>query len=234
MSLEVTPRWLSAPSFWTLTATAHIDVVKVYHISYFCHFFKLKISAECGWSLTPTSCCAFLLPDVWAETVIPETSIDVIKGQMVVLKASYRTDPNHDLSTDTILWNFFSNKTEHVRFFFRATDHLNVSIPGSHLISWEFLLTLTFSVYTWKVELTPWVKVITPGLQFKFILTLSTYILLCLQISQVSWGDVINVQIKCGHIFWMTTLKGQLTFSHIVSEWMNVFTNSQWCLFVFR
>ncbi|CAF94831.1 unnamed protein product, partial [Tetraodon nigroviridis] len=48
----------------------------------------------------------------WAQIVIPQTSIAVIKGEMVVLKVSYRTDPNHDLSTDTILWNFISNNTQ--------------------------------------------------------------------------------------------------------------------------
>eukprot|EP00066_Takifugu_rubripes_P020075 XP_011609341.1 PREDICTED: endothelial cell-selective adhesion molecule [Takifugu rubripes] len=52
------------------------------------------------------------LSDTWAEIIIPQTSIDVIKGEMVVLKVSYRTNLNHDLSTDTILWNFVTNKTQ--------------------------------------------------------------------------------------------------------------------------
>lgn len=63
-------------------------------------------------------CCVFFHPDTWAQIVIPQTSIAVIQGEMVVLKVSYRTDPSHDLSTDTILWNFVSNKTQLVRLCF--------------------------------------------------------------------------------------------------------------------
>ncbi|XP_035482033.1 endothelial cell adhesion molecule a [Scophthalmus maximus] len=47
-----------------------------------------------------------------AQIQMPQPSIDVIKGQMVVLKASYSTAPGSDLSTNTILWNFVSNKSK--------------------------------------------------------------------------------------------------------------------------
>lgn len=46
---------------------------------------------------------------------MPQTSMDVIKGQMLVLRASYNTDPGVDLSTNTVLWNFVSNNTQLVR-----------------------------------------------------------------------------------------------------------------------
>lgn len=76
-------------------------------------------------------CCVFFHPDTWAQIVIPQTNIDVIKGEMVILKVSYRTDSNHDLSTDTILWNFVSNKTQLVRFCFRGKDNHNLSMPDN-------------------------------------------------------------------------------------------------------
>ncbi|XP_018547493.1 endothelial cell adhesion molecule a [Lates calcarifer] len=47
-----------------------------------------------------------------AEIQMPQTSIDVIKGQMVVLRASYITAQNSDLSANTVLWNFVSNSTQ--------------------------------------------------------------------------------------------------------------------------
>ncbi|XP_029956612.1 endothelial cell adhesion molecule a [Salarias fasciatus] len=58
-------------------------------------------------------CCALLwgLTGVWAQLQMPQTSLDVIKGQMVVLKASY-SDAGADISTNTILWNYVSNSTQ--------------------------------------------------------------------------------------------------------------------------
>ncbi|XP_070773523.1 endothelial cell adhesion molecule a [Enoplosus armatus] len=57
---------------------------------------------------------AFLLglSGIWAQIQMPQTSMDVIKGQMVVLRASYGTEPGSDLSTNTIIWNFVSNNTQ--------------------------------------------------------------------------------------------------------------------------
>lgn len=52
--------------------------------------------------------------------MIPDSSIDVIKGQMVALRVSYSTQLNFDISKNTILWNFISNKTQQVRFSFRV------------------------------------------------------------------------------------------------------------------
>uniref|UniRef100_A0A3B4WHL7 Endothelial cell adhesion molecule a n=1 Tax=Seriola lalandi dorsalis TaxID=1841481 RepID=A0A3B4WHL7_SERLL len=49
---------------------------------------------------------------ILAQIQMPQTSMDVIKGQMVVLKASYSTQPGTDLSTNTILWNYVSNSTQ--------------------------------------------------------------------------------------------------------------------------
>nr|XP_046266554.1 endothelial cell adhesion molecule a [Scatophagus argus] len=47
-----------------------------------------------------------------AQIHMPQTSINVIKGEMVVLKASYSTAQDIDLDTNTILWNFVSNSTQ--------------------------------------------------------------------------------------------------------------------------
>ncbi|XP_041808909.1 endothelial cell adhesion molecule a [Chelmon rostratus] len=57
---------------------------------------------------------AFLwgLSGIWAQIQMPQTSMNVTKGQMVVLRASYTTEPGSDLSTNTILWNFVSNNTQ--------------------------------------------------------------------------------------------------------------------------
>lgn len=55
-------------------------------------------------------CCG--LPGLWAQIDMPQTSMDVIKGQKVVLRATYRTTPGSDPSTNTILWNFVSDSTQ--------------------------------------------------------------------------------------------------------------------------
>uniref|UniRef100_A0A3Q3VXG6 Ig-like domain-containing protein n=1 Tax=Mola mola TaxID=94237 RepID=A0A3Q3VXG6_MOLML len=47
---------------------------------------------------------------LWAQILMPEISMDAIKGQMVVLRASY--NPNQDPSTSTILWNFVSDSSQ--------------------------------------------------------------------------------------------------------------------------
>lgn len=95
--------WVSVAPFRTLPATAHLDLG---------HFIFESFESN----VTPAFLCVFFHPDTWAEIVIPETSIAVIKGEMVVLKVMYRTEQSHDLNTDTILWNFVSNKTQLVRF----------------------------------------------------------------------------------------------------------------------
>ncbi|KAI3373316.1 hypothetical protein L3Q82_006390 [Scortum barcoo] len=52
------------------------------------------------------------LSGIWAQIQMPQSSMEVIKGQTVVLKASYSTQPGKDLSVNTILWNFVSNQTQ--------------------------------------------------------------------------------------------------------------------------
>ncbi|XP_034538716.1 endothelial cell adhesion molecule a isoform X1 [Notolabrus celidotus] len=52
------------------------------------------------------------LSGVCAQIQMPQPSIDVIKGQMAVLRVSYSPVPGGDLSTNTILWNFVSNNTQ--------------------------------------------------------------------------------------------------------------------------
>lgn len=57
----------------------------------------------------------FLHAGVWAQIVMPQTNMDAIKGQLVVLRASYSTQTNSDPTTHTIIWNFVSNNSQLVR-----------------------------------------------------------------------------------------------------------------------
>ncbi|XP_053187552.1 endothelial cell adhesion molecule a [Scomber japonicus] len=50
------------------------------------------------------------LSGIWAQMQLPEVVMSVVKGQSVELKASYSS--GGDPSTNTILWNFFSNNTQ--------------------------------------------------------------------------------------------------------------------------
>lgn len=52
------------------------------------------------------------LSGVWAKLLMPQASIDVIKGQTVVLRASYNAGPGSDPGTNTVLWNFVTNNTQ--------------------------------------------------------------------------------------------------------------------------
>ncbi|XP_070699533.1 endothelial cell adhesion molecule a [Pempheris klunzingeri] len=52
------------------------------------------------------------LSGIWAQLHIPQTNVDGIKGQPLLLRASYSTDPGGDQSTNTVLWNFVSNNTQ--------------------------------------------------------------------------------------------------------------------------
>ncbi|XP_073335483.1 endothelial cell adhesion molecule a [Pagrus major] len=52
------------------------------------------------------------LSGIWAQIQMPQSSMDVIKGQMVVLRASYSTDPGSDLNQNTIIWNFVAESTQ--------------------------------------------------------------------------------------------------------------------------
>lgn len=53
-------------------------------------------------------------PGVVSELDIPQSSMDVIKGKMVTLKASYGGSGS-DLSSNTVLWTFVANNTQQVR-----------------------------------------------------------------------------------------------------------------------
>ncbi|XP_034406664.1 endothelial cell adhesion molecule a [Cyclopterus lumpus] len=54
----------------------------------------------------------WLLSGIWAQIQMPQPSMEVIKGQMVVLRATYSSSSGIDPSTNTILWNFVSNSTQ--------------------------------------------------------------------------------------------------------------------------
>ncbi|XP_029374681.1 endothelial cell adhesion molecule a [Echeneis naucrates] len=50
---------------------------------------------------------------VLANIEMPQSNVATIKGQMVVLKATYSTPVGNDPSANTILWNFATNNTKH-------------------------------------------------------------------------------------------------------------------------
>ncbi|XP_071780619.2 endothelial cell adhesion molecule a [Centroberyx gerrardi] len=52
------------------------------------------------------------LSGVWAQIQMPQTSMEVNKGQTVVLKASYTPTPGSDKNSNIVLWNFVSNSTK--------------------------------------------------------------------------------------------------------------------------
>nr|XP_020469193.1 endothelial cell-selective adhesion molecule isoform X2 [Monopterus albus] len=61
------------------------------------------------------------LPGILAQMQMPQTSMDAIKDQMVVLKASYIPAPGSDLSTNTVLWNFVSNNSQLIISYTKGT-----------------------------------------------------------------------------------------------------------------
>ncbi|XP_077448506.1 endothelial cell adhesion molecule a [Stigmatopora argus] len=66
-----------------------------------------------SWKLTVLSVTyLWWLSGIWAEILMPQSHVDVLKGQMVVLKASYNPVPGSDLSTNTILWNLVTNNSQ--------------------------------------------------------------------------------------------------------------------------
>ncbi|XP_074528839.1 endothelial cell adhesion molecule a [Halichoeres trimaculatus] len=54
------------------------------------------------------------LSGVWAQIELPEKIKDVIKGDKVVLRATYTPAPGGDLGANTILWNFVSDNAQQV------------------------------------------------------------------------------------------------------------------------
>lgn len=62
----------------------------------------------------PLLCCLLGLSGVWAEIQMPQTSMDVVKGKLVELRASYSSDAAIDLTTITVIWNFVTESTQQV------------------------------------------------------------------------------------------------------------------------
>lgn len=56
-----------------------------------------------------------LLLGIWAQIQMPQPNMDVIQGQMVVLRATYNAQTGSDLSTNVVLWNFITDNTQQVR-----------------------------------------------------------------------------------------------------------------------
>ncbi|CAK6968434.1 endothelial cell adhesion molecule a [Scomber scombrus] len=65
------------------------------------------------------------LSGIWAQLQLPALKMDVIKGQRVELKASYNS--GGDPSTNTILWNFFSNGTQLIISYTKGSERLGNS-----------------------------------------------------------------------------------------------------------
>ncbi|KAM8834479.1 endothelial cell adhesion molecule a [Synchiropus picturatus] len=60
--------------------------------------------------LSFTFLCA--VPAVLTQIQMPEKNMNVIKGRLVVLRASYTPAPGSELSANTIIWNFVSNNSQ--------------------------------------------------------------------------------------------------------------------------
>uniref|UniRef100_A0A096MAH0 Endothelial cell adhesion molecule a n=1 Tax=Poecilia formosa TaxID=48698 RepID=A0A096MAH0_POEFO len=65
------------------------------------------------------SCC--LLSCVWANIQMSQTSMEVVQGKLVQLIASYVGNPDADLATSTILWNFVTDRTQQVISYTKGT-----------------------------------------------------------------------------------------------------------------
>uniref|UniRef100_A0A3Q2NVN7 Endothelial cell adhesion molecule a n=1 Tax=Fundulus heteroclitus TaxID=8078 RepID=A0A3Q2NVN7_FUNHE len=52
------------------------------------------------------------LSGIWAQIQVPVTSMDVVQGNLVELRATYR--PNTDLTTSTVIWNFKAEEFQEV------------------------------------------------------------------------------------------------------------------------
>ncbi|CAG5878899.1 unnamed protein product [Menidia menidia] len=76
----------------------------------------------------PTLLTDYILKGTGANIQMPDSSMEVIKGQMVVLRASYLSDLIGDLNANIIVWNFFSNGTQLVR-----STGANIQMPDSSM-----------------------------------------------------------------------------------------------------
>nr|XP_040037808.1 endothelial cell adhesion molecule a [Gasterosteus aculeatus aculeatus] len=64
------------------------------------------------------------LSGIWAQIQMPQPNMDVIQGQMVVLRATYNAQTGSDLSTNVVLWNFITDNTQQIITY--AKDFTNV------------------------------------------------------------------------------------------------------------
>ncbi|XP_007556538.1 endothelial cell adhesion molecule a [Poecilia formosa] len=61
------------------------------------------------------------LSGVWANIQMSQTSMEVVQGKLVQLIASYVGNPDADLATSTILWNFVTDRTQQVISYTKGT-----------------------------------------------------------------------------------------------------------------
>lgn len=76
---------------------------------------------------------------MWADLFLPQGNVDVIKGRMVKLQASYNSPGVSDPSGSTVIWNFVSNNTQLVRtksrLILRPLGSQNANVPELFLSS---------------------------------------------------------------------------------------------------
>ncbi|XP_043996966.1 endothelial cell adhesion molecule a [Gambusia affinis] len=61
------------------------------------------------------------LSGVWANIQMPQTSMEVVKGNLVQLIASFVGKPDTDMTTSTIIWNFVTDSTQQVISYIKGT-----------------------------------------------------------------------------------------------------------------
>lgn len=80
---------------------------------------------------------------------MPQTSMEVIKGQMVVLRATYSLPGATDPSDSTVIWNFWTNNTQLVR----TKSELIVRLLGSKNVNLAelFLSSTLKALKKWRL-----------------------------------------------------------------------------------
>ncbi|XP_054902858.1 endothelial cell adhesion molecule a [Poeciliopsis prolifica] len=61
------------------------------------------------------------LSGIWAEIELPQTSMEVVKGKLVQLSASYVGNPDADLAASTIVWNLMTDNPQQVISYTKGT-----------------------------------------------------------------------------------------------------------------
>ncbi|XP_056140431.1 endothelial cell adhesion molecule a [Lampris incognitus] len=71
----------------------------------------MEVCARGKPTLLAAACLLWGLSGVWAQLQMPQTSMEVIAGRKVVLRAWYSPTPGNDINSNVIIWNFVSNSS---------------------------------------------------------------------------------------------------------------------------